>query len=106
VATHHGENPDVWPGVLAHHVVTDGYLHRTRQGASATIREMPPGEPRGQGLTGEWIIYGKHQGENYYLSLAKHSEAEQGQVADLYARLHGSCQAEFPFLFSVDRRPG
>ncbi|TDR72047.1 hypothetical protein [Paludibacterium purpuratum] len=106
VATQCGENPDVWPGVLAHRMVIDGYRHRTRQGESATIHEMPPGEPRGQGLTGEWIIYGKHQGENYYLSLATHAEAEPEQVADLYERLQGSCQAEFPFLFSADSGAG
>jgi hypothetical protein len=46
-------------------------------------------------LTGEWIIFAKHEGLNYYLTLATHDktthEHERQQIENI-------CYREFPFL--------
>ncbi len=49
-----------WQAKLAHRLTIDGMEQRAKQG-----------------LTGEWIVFGKHNGSNYYLCIAKHtSQAE------------------------------
>lgn len=48
-------------------------------------------------MTGEWIIYYQHEGRNYYLDIAWHSEQADEQA--LYDRLNESCAWEFPFAF-------
>ena len=48
-------------------------------------------------MTGEWIIYYQHEGRNYYLDIAWHSEQANEQA--LYDRLNESCAWEFPFAF-------
>lgn len=45
-------------------------------------------------ITGEWIIYCKHNKQNYYLTLATHTERDE----DIYERINLGCQPEFPFL--------
>lgn len=99
VAAEYGEEPDVWPKVLAHRLTWGGFEDRLRKGAEATRRECLPGEKRGRGLTGDWIIYGKHEGQNYYLGLATHAEGSD-EPERLLERLRLACAAEFPFLFS------
>lgn len=99
VAAEFGDEPEVWPGVLLHRLTLGGFEDRLHKGTEATLRECPPGEKRGRGLTGDWIIYGKHEGQNYYLGLATHSEV-QAEPERLLERLRLSCAAEFPFLFS------
>ncbi|WP_342714091.1 hypothetical protein [Bradyrhizobium sp. B039] len=84
VAEQHGHDPDVWPGALAHRVFIEGMNERTNANR----------------LTGDWIIFAKHDGQNYYLDLARHEEA-QGPIrsAALMQKLRASSAAEFPFLF-------
>lgn len=50
---------------------------------------------RRQKLTGEWLVFAKHEGKNYYLSLATHHE-EEDEVCE---RIKLGCLNEFPFLF-------
>lgn len=45
-------------------------------------------------LTGEWVIYAKHEGLNYYLCLGEHSTGDQ----NLRANIEAICFTEFPFL--------
>jgi hypothetical protein len=44
-------------------------------------------------LTGEWLVFAKHEGKNYYLCLGKH-----GDDKSIRARIEAACFAEFPFL--------
>lgn len=80
VAREYGENTDLWPNVLAHRLVVEGFEERASRG-----------------LTGDWIIYGKHQGENFYLDLATHDEGLAPER--LLQKLRNGCLAEFPFIF-------
>lgn len=48
------------------------------------------------GLTGEWLIYKKYQGKNYYLCLAKHDEVDLA----IYENKIRPCLVEFPELES------
>lgn len=48
-------------------------------------------------MTGEWIIYYIHNGQNYYLDLAWHFEQED--EIRLYGRLKWACAWEFPHAF-------
>lgn len=58
---------DVPAHQLPHHLVLRGYTERAGNGA-------PDGSPA---LTGEWIVYAKHQGRHYYLTLGKHSDEDR-----------------------------
>lgn len=53
---------------------------------------------RNGNLTGEWIVFAKHEGENYYLCLATHNEV-RSDAATFYDRVRRGCSSEFPFLF-------
>ena len=53
-----------------------------------------------QRMTGDWIIFAKHEDRNYYLDLATHEEGEPGDRADqLFEKLKQGSSLEFPFLF-------
>ena len=51
-----------------------------------------------EALTGEWIIYAQHDGENYYLCLGTH---EKNQHEDLRKQIDAVCCQEFPFLTTL-----
>lgn len=82
VAQAHGDDPDVWPDMLVHKLVVEGFEDRCVRG-----------------LTGDWIVFAKHEGCNYYLDLATHTEGVGDAAKTLYAKLKDVCNAEFPFLF-------
>lgn len=46
-------------------------------------------------LTGEWIIFAKHEGQNYYLTIATHDRSTHEQVRQQIDTL---CCREFSFL--------
>lgn len=96
----HGHDPATFSKFVADKVVA-GYFERARAGKAAEVIEVAPGEKRPRGLTGEWIIYGKYDGKNYYLDVATHKEAEENPQG-LYERLRDQAGIEFPFLFSND----
>jgi hypothetical protein len=75
-----GNDPDLWPKMVTHKLFFDGLPKRTARG-----------------LTGDWIIFAKHAGKNYYLDLATHEEGRNPQR--LYQKLRSGGFAEFPFLF-------
>jgi hypothetical protein len=54
-----------------------------------------------QALTGEWIVFGQHEGKNYYLCLARHDENNN----DIYDRVLHGYSSQFPFLFSEGDQP-
>jgi len=52
------------------------------------------------GVGDDWIIFAKHDGQNYYLDLATHEEAQgQANSERLMQKLRVGGRAEFPFLF-------
>lgn len=84
IAEQFGHDPDAWQSALPYRVLIDGLTERANANR----------------LTGDWIIFAKHGGQNYYLDLARHEEAD-GPVnsAALIRKLRNGSQAEFPFLF-------
>lgn len=52
-----------------------------------------------QRLTGDWIIFGKHNEADYYLGISTHEEGAEGGGKELMNRLRRNCEAEFPFCF-------
>jgi hypothetical protein len=50
-----------------------------------------------QELTGEWIVFARHEGQNYYLCLAMHEEVRADPNV-LVERIKNGCVPEFPFL--------
>ncbi len=48
-----------------------------------------------EALTGEWIVYAQHEGQNYYLALATHDKDTHDQVRQ---QIDSLCCQEFPFL--------
>jgi len=83
VAAECGDQPDLWPKRLVHQLVLGGLDDR------AAARHM----------TGDWIIFAKHEGRNFYLSLGSHAEAARDSDA-VYQRLRDGSEWEFPFLFA------
>ena len=49
-------------------------------------------------LTGEWIVFAKHEGLNYYLSLAAHNNSTH---ENLRQQIEALCCREFPFLGKI-----
>ncbi len=72
---------DRWAAQLCHQIVIGGYAERAQRGR----------------LTGDWIIFARHDGRNYNLDLATHSEGNDGQA--LMEKIRLGSEAEFPFLF-------
>lgn len=50
-----------------------------------------------EALTGEWLIFAKHEGKNYYLSLGKHNSGDEL----LRAQIDAICLQEFIFLKDI-----
>lgn len=45
-------------------------------------------------LTGEWIVFANHEGQNYYLCLAEHRTGDEA----IFKVIKGTCFSQFPFL--------
>lgn len=48
-------------------------------------------------LTGEWIVFAKNEGKNYYLCLGKHHSGDDV----IRQKIENVCVVEFPFLVDV-----
>ncbi|MFP3549732.1 hypothetical protein SB861_03320 [Paraburkholderia sp. SIMBA_049] len=77
-----GAESEDLPNRLVHRLVLGGYEERVSRG-----------------LTGDWIVYGRHAGANYYLDLATHEEGSSEEAAKLLAKLRNGCFWEYPFVF-------
>ncbi|EKK5219814.1 hypothetical protein PN551_001266 [Cronobacter sakazakii] len=67
--------------LVAHEAVTENWLRRSNE----------------QKITGHWIIYATHEGENYYLSLGRHTDDE----AEIRRQIESTCLYQFPFLSEI-----
>jgi hypothetical protein len=76
----YGDHPELWQKRLAHQVVLGG----------------PEDRAAARSMTGDWIIFAKHDGGNLYLGLGTHEEED----AAIYQRLRDGSEWEFPFLFA------
>jgi len=45
-------------------------------------------------LTGEWIVFAKHEGKNYYLTVSTHNAGDDM----IYEQIKSICFRQFPFL--------
>lgn len=51
-----------------------------------------------QALSGEWIVFAKHEGQNYYLTIATHDNDTHERVRQ---QIDDVCCVEFPFLVQL-----
>lgn len=51
-----------------------------------------------QALSGEWIVFAKHEGQNYYLTIATHDRTTHDRVRE---QIDQVCCVEFPFLMQI-----
>lgn len=65
----------------------------TRLSHRATREPIEVREKEGR-LTGEWIVFAKYNGQNYYLCLAEHNSGDQA----IFDIITGTCFPQFPFL--------
>ncbi len=87
VAEKYGEEQDRWQGIAAHRLVFDGYKDRAERG-----------------LTGDWIIFAKHAGRNYYLISRP---MKKGAIRNSYTKRYAKAAARsFHFCLSDDCSPG
>ena len=80
VAREYGHDPDLWPKMLSDKLTIEALEHRSSKNE----------------LTGDWIIFGKHEGANYYLDTAEHDEDDM----EVLEKVRNSSETEFPFLFA------
>lgn len=71
------ESWDTYIKLMAHEYTIEAYKKRSEAGI----------------LTGEWIVYARHKGKNYYLTLATHTEPDE-KILNRIAL----CRNDFPFL--------
>jgi len=64
--------------LIAHDVVHGNYMRRSDANQ----------------LTGEWIIYAQHEGQNYYLCLGEHNSGDD----HIRAKIDSVCVPEYSFL--------
>ena len=72
-----GYADDEFINYIAHHTTIGAYEERTKKT-----------------LTGEWIVFQKHNEQNYYLTLAAHNEGDQ----NIYSRVKDVYEFDYPFL--------
>jgi hypothetical protein len=86
--------------IEAHHTPATAHLPPEKVSANIAnaVINVYAERSRNQSLTGEWIIFAKHEGKNYYLSLASHDEV-RSDPGSFYERIKQGCSGEFPFLF-------
>lgn len=82
IAKQYGHSPDLWQKYLVNDFVMGGFNERSVSG-----------------FTGDWIIYAKYKGNNYYLCLATHEEGKSDYTDRLLKKIKNAGLAEFPFLF-------
>jgi hypothetical protein len=82
VCSEHGDDPEKIPNSIAQKFVMDALKDRAVQSR----------------LTGDWIVFGKYAGQNYYLRLATHKQGTTDPEG-LFQMLKTGSAAEFPFLF-------
>ena len=82
VTKQYGETSELWSNYLTHRLVLQGFEERVQRG-----------------LTGDWIIFARYEGKNFYLDLARHEEGKGSRAEILFQRLRNGSHAEFPFLF-------
>ena len=49
-------------------------------------------------MTGEWLVFAEHQGNNYYLTLAEH---DSDTHPDVRSWIDAICCVEFPWLIEL-----
>ena len=49
--------------------------------------------------TGDWLIYGKYNGENYYLMFSPHGKGRKDDNS-IFNTMEAKCKNQFPFLFT------
>jgi len=87
VAEEEGKTPSKfgWQGRLAHEMTVGGYEERAMKNK----------------LTGEWIIFAKHNNQNYYLCISRHAKSKS-EDREIYDFIKLFCKHEYPFLLSGD----
>jgi len=88
IAKKYGDNPEMWQMQLAHQFTIGAFEERV-----CWRDNYPDGN-----LTGDWIIFCIHEGKNYYLDVAHHTEGKKPET--LIGKLQRGCSFEFPFVFS------
>jgi len=66
----------------------------SREFSHKAVRETLDLRTASQALTGQWIVFAKHEGKNYYLCLNTHKAGDPA----IFARIRDHCFIEFPFL--------
>lgn len=79
------ESPLEFASLLAHEITMETYKRKANKGDR----------------TGEWIVFAKHQGRNYYLSLALHDEDD----TEVLKRILSEGPVQFPFLKGLELHP-
>lgn len=67
---------------------------------SRITREALETKAKNGKLTGEWIIFAKHKGQNYYLSLGRHTQSNDA----IFKRIKDYVFTQFPFLDSSPKK--
>ena len=81
---------DAWNPAKSDVITQDMVNELSRRIATEPIEKRQ----RQEKLTGEWVIFAKHEQKNYYLSVKTHSAGDQA----IYDEIMQHCVADFPEL--------
>lgn len=80
-------------------VATGEERYMTNEDLMAVVNDVVTGNlvrrRKDEAMTGEWLLFAKHQGQNYYLAVTTHDSSQHPQIRQ---QIDSVCCHEFPFL--------
>lgn len=89
------ERDKVFPNLTSRFSVGSNISDKANELVHMLTMEAFDNRSREKSLTGEWLVFAKHEGQNYYLTLGVHRDDENTKANV------DSCIVEFPWLSEV-----
>ncbi|MBG3019814.1 hypothetical protein [Proteus terrae] len=75
-------------------------LNISNEFAKQLINDSFNQKTRNKTITGHWIIYAKHNNDNYYLAISRHTKTKEDELI-IRKKIEETCIKQFPFLKNI-----
>lgn len=76
------------------------YEHISAEIAKQTVNDSFKQKITNKTITGHWIIYAKHNNDNYYLAISRHTKTKEDELI-IRKKIEETCIKQFPFLKNI-----